>query len=442
MNKSLKKRLIVCFVGVILTLCFHHFISNKIEFITYSNGNLRIQDYAYYIIIAKAFWFDGFGNIYKLTFQQQALSAYVGSHIYTVMPLGISPIALVVWLPFAYVANFSMALSYTLWVTFSLGILFTALWRVGRYVFQVKKLELLPITLSFVTIFSVTMGITLILGQTSPLAAGLLIHLIYFVHKTGNKLKSGIWVPILFIIFLLAIKPTYLALGLGLLIIYGMWLQTIYSVVIVIFVLICVTPILTTDWILSYLHQLSTFSRKVVPDAYAWAFAPHTMNIFRSAFRNIIGDKFASLISTIVTCSVYMTVVGFSILAEIRGKSADMLSPLRGKSADMLSPLRVTKGQLFVVIIGSYLLFAPYAGGYEDILLLPIFVMVLLIGDTPNLINYKSLVLIVVLFLILTLPLPKPFWLSWILKVLILGYMLNFCRFPSKKEKRTAFDSN
>lgn len=428
MNISLKQRLVVCFVSVLFVLCFHHFVSKKMEFVTYSNGYFKIQDYAYYIIIAKAFWFEGFGNIYKLTFQQQALSAHVGSYICTVMPLGISPIALVVWLPFAYVAHFSMALSYTLWITFSLGILFTALWRVVRYVFQVKKLELLPITLSFVTIFSVTMGITLLLGQTSPLAAGLLIHLIYFVHKTGKELKSSSWLPIFLLIIFLGIKPTYLSLGLGLLIIYGMWRQTIYSVVVVIFVLICVTPILTTDWILSYLHQLSIFSRKVIPDAYAWAFAPHTMNIFRSAFRNMIGDKVANLISTIVTCCVYMTVVGFSIFAKIRSNSTDMLSPLR-----------VTKGQRFVLIVGSYLLFAPYAGGYEDVLLLSIFVMVMLYGNTPPLTSYKSLALVFILFIILLhniLPLNKPLWLFWILKAVILGYMLSFCRSPLGKESR------
>jgi len=430
-TKYYKKRLIIFFIGVLLTLCFHHFVSKRIEFVTYSNGNLKIQDYAYYIIIAKAFWFDGFGNIYKLAFQQHALSAYVGSHIYTVMPLGISPIALIVWLPFAYMAHFSMALSYTLWVTFSLFILFTALWKVGGYVFQVKKFELLPISLSLVTIFSVTMGITLLLGQTSPLAAGLLIHLIYFVHKTGEGLKSFSLGPVLFIIFLLGIKPTYLALGLGLLIIYGMWRQTIYSVAIVILVLLCVTPMLTTDWVLSYLHQLRVFSQKVVPDAYAWAFAPHTMNIFRSAFRNMIGDNIASLISTIVTCGVYMSVVVFSVFGKIKSNSTDILSLLR-----------VTKGQLFILIVGSYLLFAPYAGGYEDILFLPIFVMVLLNGDTPNLINYKSLVLIAVLFLILILPVPKPFWLFWMLKAVLLAYMINFCRFPSKKQKPTAFNSN
>ena len=434
MNKSFKKRLIVCFVGVLLILCFHYFISEQMEFVTYSNGYLRIQDYAYCIIIAKAFWFDGFGNIYKLSFQQQALSAYIGVQIFTVMPLGISPIALFVWLPFAYVAHFSMALSYTLWVTFSLGTLFSALWRVGRYVFQLIKLELLPIALSFVTVFSITMFRALHLGQTSVLAAGLLIHLIYFVHKTDRELKTGSWLPILLIIFLLGIKPTYLALGLGLLIIYGMWRQTIYSGVVVIFVLICVTPILTTDWILSYLHQLSTFSRKLVPDAYAWAFAPHTMNIFRSAFRNMIGDKFASLISTIVTCCVYISVVGFSIFAKIRSNSTDMLSPLRA-----------TKGQLFVLTVGSYLLFAPYAGAYEDVMFLPVFVMVMIYGNTPPLTSYKGLALVFILFVTLlhnVFPLDKPLWLFWILKAIILGSMLNFCRFPSEGEKSITQNDN
>jgi hypothetical protein len=337
------------------------------------------------------------------------------------MPLGITPIAMVVWLPFAFAAHFSMALSYTLWVAFSFSILFTALWKVGRHVFQVKKLEVLPIALFFVTIFSVTMGHTLILGQTSVLATGLLIYLIYFVHITAKELKSGSWLPILLAIFLLGIKPTYFALGLGLLIIYGMWREAIYSAIAVIFVLICITPILTTDWILSYLHQLRIFGRELIPDAYAWAFAPHTMNIFRSASRNMIGDNLAGLISTIVTCGVYAGIAGLSVLAKIKGKYTEQLYPLS-----------VTKGQLFVLMIASYLLFAPYAGGYEDILLLSVFITVLLVGNPPNLLNYKSILLICILFLILShnaFPPNKPLWVFWILKAVLLGYMFNFCGF-------------
>jgi len=210
------------------------------------------------------------------------------------------------------------------------------------------------------------------------------------------------------------------------LIIYGLWAEAIYSVLLLIVSLLFITPFLTTDWIFSYYQQLSVFSRETVPYEYARAFAPHTMNIFRSAFRNIIGDKIARSISTMVTVGVYTGVIGYSILLKIKNVSID--EP---------SPLKVTKAQLFVLIIGSYLLFAPYAGGYEDLLLLPVFIMVLLAGNSPNLTNYKSIALICILFFILfynTLPPNKPVWLFWTLKAVILGCMLNFSGFR-KEEK-------
>jgi hypothetical protein len=173
-------------------LCFHRFVSKQLEFVAYSNGYLRIQDYAYHIIIVKAFWFDGFGNIYDLSFQQQALSAHVGSRILTVMPLGITPIALIVWFPFAFVACFNMALSYTLWITLSVSILGLALWKVGRQIFQRKRISLLPITLSVVTLISSTTFFAIILGQTSVLAAGLLIYLIFIVNRDDNEMREEI----------------------------------------------------------------------------------------------------------------------------------------------------------------------------------------------------------------------------------------------------------
>jgi hypothetical protein len=295
---SYKKRLIVCFAGVLLALCFHYFISRQIEFVAYSNGNLKIQDYAYHIIITKAFWFDGFGDIYKLTFQQQALSAYAGSQaqVYTVMPLGITPIALVVWFPFAYAARFSIALSYTLWITFSLGILITAFWNIVQNFYPNKNLPILPIALAFVTVFSATTFRALQLGQTSVLAAGLLIYLIYFVQKTANSSNFGDLLIILLIIFILGIKPTYIALGLGLLIIYGMWREAIYSLVIVFVLLIGITPLLTIKWVPSYLNLLHIYSLGKFPEFYAWAIVPETMNIFRSAFRSFIGDNIAHTI--------------------------------------------------------------------------------------------------------------------------------------------------
>lgn len=426
MTKTYRNCLIICFISVLLMLCFHHVVSKKIEFVTYHDGYLKIQDYAYHIIITKAFWFDGFGDIYKLTFQQQALSAYIDSQIYTVMPLGITPIALVVWLPFAFVSIYSMALSYTLWMTLSLFILFTALWSIGRNLSLKESLPLLPITLSLVTLFSVTTFFTIMLGQTSILAAGLLIYLIYFLYEKDKKPISDNFLIFLLLVFILGMKPTYITLGLGLLIIYGRWREALYSILIVFFFLIAITPLLTLDWVPSYLNLLRMYSHGNFPEFYSWAIVPETMNIFSSAFLNIIGDNIASLISFFFIYSVYICIVGLSFLPKIKKKPIEQIFLLR-----------ITREQLFVLFIATYLLFAPYAGGYEDILFLPVFITVSLYGDTPSLTSYKSLTLTCILFVILLhniFPPDKPLWLFWILKAIILGSMVNFCRSPSKKE--------
>jgi hypothetical protein len=399
----------------------------EIEFVTYSNGYFSIQDYAYHIILAKAFWFDGFGNIYDPYFQQQVLSTHVGSKINTVMPLGITPIALVVWLPFAYVARFSLALSYSFWIAFSVGVLFTALWKIGRYVLQGERQQLVPIVLSFITIFSAIMFRTLYLGQTSVLAAGLLVHLTFFVHRAADQPKSTNWLVIPLLIFILGTKPPYIVLGMGLLMIFGMWWKAFYSVVFVIIVLIAVTPKLTVEWTSSYLNLLQMYSMGDIPQIYTGSIKPHTMNIFRSAFRNMISDNLASVISIVITYGVFLGVVGYTLLAKTRGRTPNQLSLLR-----------ITKGQLFIILVASYVLFAPYAGGYEDLLLIPVFIMVLLVGDAPNLTDYRSLALFFLLFLISThsfFPPGKPLWLFWILKAVMLGYMVTFCRSQGQRRR-------
>ena len=96
---------------------------------------------------------------------------------------------------------------------------------------------------------------------------------------------------------------------------------------------------------------------------------------------------------------------------------------------EQLSNFRVTKYQLFILLIASYLLFAPYVGGYEDILFVVVFVVVLLVGQTLKLTNYRGLTLFFMLFLILmhnSFPHTKPLWLFWIFKAVIFGYMIKF----------------
>jgi len=423
--KVYKKRSILCFAGVLLVFCFHYLVSRQIPFIKHYTGHIAITDYAYHIILIKSFWFEGFGNIYEIFFHQKVLSMHIGAKIHYVMPFGITPIALIIWLPFAFVARYSIPLSYTLWITFSVSVLFSAAWSVGSNILRNKNLAILPITLFLVTLFSWNTLSSLYLGQTSVLAAGLLIHLIYIVHNTVNKFQSSHWLLIALLIFVLGIKPPYIALGLGLLMIYGLWREAFYSVILVFVVLIGITPMLGVEWVSSYLKTLRTYAQGNIPDIYAWSIAFETMNIFRSAFRNMIGDNLTGQISTFVTCFVYIGVVGYSIFTKIRKKSTKQFSPIQ-----------ITKEQLFILLVASYLLFAPYAGAYEDLLFLPVFVMVFQKGNTPPLTNYKSLAIILFLFSILfhnIFPLDKPLWLFWILKFTILSCMLYFCRFSSEE---------
>jgi hypothetical protein len=115
-----------------------------------------------------------------------------------------------------------------------------------------------------------------------------------------------------------------------------------------------------------------------------------------------------------------------------------ILFKIKNDSINKLYFTGISRDQLFVVLVGSYLLFAPYAGAYEDVLFLPVFFTVLKVGNTPNLTNYKSLALIFALFAILLqsyLPPDKPLWLFWILKAFILWNAVNFCRLQSQNNE-------
>ena len=429
-TRSYNKWLLVCSAGMVLMYCFHRFISQKINFVIYSNGYFQISDYAYHIILVKKFWFNGFGNIYDLSFQQRAISDYIGSPIYTVMPLGITPVAMIVWLPFSYLSQFSMALSYTLWMAFSSGALAAGLWRVGRLVGRSKTEHMLPLALILCTLFSVTTKSAVLLGQTSILATGLLVYLMGLLHQSNRETRAIHVLLIGLFILILGMKPPYLALGLGLLLIYGRWQQFFYSSILVIIVMAGMTPVLSLKWLSSYLNLLEMYSWKDIPNAYAWSVKLETMNIFRSAFKDIIGDGVAGFISNTVYGLVYLIVIGFSFFSGIYGQSIEQLSKFR-----------VSKEQLYILLVAGYLLFAPNAGGYEDVLFISVFVVVMLVGDSPKLIDYKSLGLFLMLFLILThnsFSHNKPIWLFWILKSIIVGYMFTFCRFQHVEENSNA----
>jgi hypothetical protein len=156
--------------------------------------------------------------------------------------------------------------------------------------------------------------------------------------------------------------------------------------------------------------MLQMYSSGNFPDIYAWSIAPWTMNILRSAISGFTGDRIAAGISTVVSG---LMVAGIGISSRFRPSS-----PVAG-------PPRLT-----VALIACCLLFSPNSGAYEDILLIPAFVTVLVAGATPRLLTIRAAAIAGALFFSLWHNIPgfshHYRWIFFALKSGVLASMIYY----------------
>ena len=402
--------------AVLLFICIQNLISSRIGFVGYTETAFYLQDFAYHIILADRFWFKGFGNFYDLNFQLQALSAYMGKPAMVTMPVGVTPLAVVVWLPFAWIAGYGLSFAYSLWMTVSLCVLAMALWKIGRAVSPVRPFHLLPLVLIAICIFSPLGVSTVVVGQTSIFAAGILSLLFYRLvsHTDDPDGRPADWRMVV-LVLLGAMKPPYMIIGFGALVIYGRWRDLAWAAGIFLLLLAAMTPLMTSDWPGAYRRLLGMYAGGNFPDIYDWAVVPRTMNIFRSAISGETGDRAAVMASSIISALVIPGIVLFS---RYRGRLAPGSRP-----------------KLVVGLVACCLLFAPYLGAYEDLLLIPVFIIVFLTGETPSVGGFQGIGLCAALFFSLLhgLPVfPHP-GLFFLLKALVLAGMI---RYAGRREQR------
>ena len=164
------------------------------------------------------------------------------------------------------------------------------------------------------------------------------------------------------------------------------------------------------------------YDRGGFPEEYAWAISPETMNIFRGAAASFMSDSMAGLVSRIVIGTVYAVVVGVSVFHATGDRSTGRPS---------LS--WISRDQLFPLLVACHLLFAPYSGAYEDLLVLPVITAILLSGSAPKLASVKGLATVTALLIVLLqsyYPFEKDPLVFWIVKAGVLGYMVSLCRLP------------
>jgi hypothetical protein len=214
--------------------------------------------------------------------------------------------------------------------------------------------------------------------------------------------------PVIFLVLLGSMKPPYLVIGFGSLLVYGRWGEVARATGILVLVLVTMTPMMTAGWPEAYLHMLQMYGGGNFPDVYNWAVVPLTMNILRSAISGLTGDRIAVVGSSIISMLVFSGIFIFSLA--------------KARLAFRLRP------KLVAGLIACCLLFAPYMGAYEDMLMIPIFVIVLLTGETRPIVSFQSIVICAALFLCFLngLPVLPHTGVFFLLKLAVLGSMVHY----------------
>ena len=351
---------------------------------------LRIFDFAYHIHLVSQFWYGNIANPYDPDAQRQAVSNLIGSEWKQAMPIGISPSALLLWFPFAALAQLSLRTAHAAWIALSVALasgvtLLAARNRDGR-------IPMLGAALLFVCFFTKTCFVTVVLGQTSLVALALLILIWRRPAATADRATGQIApsskgadskglgsesptetsdIRDAFLLSCLALKPTYLLLGLSSLAIQRRYRAALYGVVLFGIETALVLPRLGLGGILDFVTALGIYSSGNVPSYYRDSIVLDTMVTFTSAFTPVFSSFIVPIVGPLLggagadpALSRTMTFT-FSRIVALAGLLVPPLILYR-RGREIVSSEQQCVA--FITALGAVLLFSPYLGSYEDLL--------------------------------------------------------------------------
>ena len=344
------------------------------KFAYYSAGfrEIFIADGAYYLAFAKAYWFEGVKTIYLPESHIKILSSLFNQPINQAMPLGISPVAMLVFLPFAALSLKSIETGVSAWNAFQLVLFLVVLVTLYLNVFSSRSARYRVL---FVLIFLLTLTTAAIidairLGQTSLLATSLFLYLLYELYLAQEKKREiRTWVVVT-VGLVLAIKPTYFLFFVGLLAVNKLWRLLTISIVVSGLVAFAVGLPMGINWPLDYFASLSVFTSPNPPAIYGNAFSFTNQILFRNVFSGLFGDKLVLILSQLLPLMFFLL---FTLLG------------LRSKETGWL--------KYFVGIVGAYYLFTPYVGAYEGLLIVSLVIGSLLFNKDLSVFSISLYVL-------------------------------------------------
>jgi hypothetical protein len=413
-------------VAVVITAALYQLYSRDLELVRLEGGVLTIQDFTYYLAVTEAFWHAGITEIYQPESQLEAISQFIGSEMTVGMPIGTTPTALLVWYPFVCLMTHSLELAVSVWTALSLAFLFSGILKTCMFSIGSNQKGQLAFFIVAVTVVFSFAGITaFLLGQTVLLVTGILSLLAVSLRRFEQTDQRIHWLIPVLCLFLLSMKPHYLIFCAMLLLLYGYWKETVAGVLATLLGWVLLTPKLGLHWIADYFQAIRVFTRPDIPGVYLNAFALDEFTIFRSAFRPWLGDNIAVAISqsTVLLCGIL--ILGMTVTRLFRAPN----------HKDRVYPVAL-RMRLISILVATYLLFTPYAGGYEDTLTLFIVCAMTLAGVDFTRHLWRTVVLLLACLISLNhgwLPDNEPLWFYWAAKLLWLS-MLILWKVPTFQE--------
>ena len=403
---------------LILCLAVHLVITTS-SFGTISTGRqgFRISDYAYKLQVIRSFWSGKISSIYRVDSQIAAVEDGFGVKVGEAMPIGDSPTVLLLFLPFSLVATFGLPVAITLWISVSLAVLFFSLEKTGES-FPDREI---PSPVYFIVVciftFSSAMMHALLMGQTTLLACGILILTVLEITGAANDNRSPRLWTMLAGGLVLSVKIPYLVFLLGILLLFGLFREAVAA---------CAAAaggiVVLGFWkgfctILDWIGQIRLFSGGAVPGYYASSFNLHTQVTLRSAFAQFTD-------SPLVVVASYGVLLAGCFVLFLAWSARRGSPPPPHKSAVGPSPQR-----LVTALTGLLLLFLPYLGEYEDLLLLVPYTFVFLNKEhRPQIGNIDRKFVLSILCATVVLnynlfPIPRPIFLFWLLKLASVSFL-------------------
>lgn len=356
--------------GTIFFLCiwaalfslFHQSALGSEGLFKLSAGKLQILDFAYHWAIVRGFWWHDTGGISSAGALIAALTPLLGAPPPAVMPNPMSPTIVMVWLPLALLPIAWLREAYLLWLSFSIALCAAAFAMTFGLKCRRRQRFLAVIAVFFVAVSPVFAN-GVILGQTTACVLGVLLLIVKGIHRAEKiSLRSDLLLA--GALSILSVKLPYLLIGVGLLGIFHRWRAIFYGVALIILLVLIASVWADPGWLGEYVLVMQSYSRR---DFSAGGF--------------VWGDYGATTptVTTMLRPVVSSQMLGFFSFGAAVG-AAVVVAKL------VLRPQPLDRGDVLLVgvitLVGTYLLFAPYLGSYEDLLLLlPVVVLYLVAGD-------------------------------------------------------------